>query len=147
MNRRDFLLLGATALASPAMAGAAAGYPFMQYEPGMVQECLADGKTVFLDFAASWCSTCRAQGRVLDDLLARNPHYLDTMVFIRVDWDQFSDAPLTRELRIPRRSTLLVLQGQHELGRLVAQTDPDKIKSLLDRGITTVARKDRVPLN
>jgi hypothetical protein len=36
---------------------------------------------------------------------------------------------------IPRRSTLLVLRGNQELGRIVAGTSATDIRQLMDRGL------------
>ena len=65
MNRRDFLLASAVVtLAMPIAARAAS-----DYSPELLAAELAAGKTVFLDFKASWCSTCAAQERVITALL------------------------------------------------------------------------------
>ena len=49
-----------------------------------------------------------------------------------MDWDTWGDGELSKALNIPRRSTLVVLKGKEELGRLVAVTDKDAIKALMD---------------
>jgi thiol:disulfide interchange protein len=131
MHRRTFL---GTALAATALPFAAQAAP-LDYTPGLVQERLAAGDTVFLDFKASWCSTCAAQERVLDQLKAENPAYEANVTFINVDWDNFRNAKLTKDLKIPRRSTLVVLKGDAELGRIVAQTNPKTIKALMDTAL------------
>ncbi len=132
MNRRDFLLLtAAVTLAAPAPARAAGGIP---YTPGAVDRALAEGKTVFLDFTASWCGTCRAQARVIAALRAENPAY-DAITFIDVDWDSYARAEITRRLNVPRRSTLIALKGDRELGRIVAGTGRAEIKALLDAAL------------
>jgi thioredoxin 1 len=129
MLRRDFMLLtGAVTLLAPFGAQAAP----TAYTPGLVDERLAAGDTVFVDFKASWCPTCAAQTRVLDALKAANPAYEAAVTFINVDWDDFGDDPLTVRLNIPRRSTLVVLKGEEELGRIVAGTAPEEIQALMD---------------
>ena len=65
-----------------------------------------------------------------------NPAYGDAITFINVDWDQHSNSELARTLKIPRRSTLVVLKGDQELGRIVAGTSKSKIKDLLDTALT-----------
>ena len=116
------------------MAGLAAG-PF-EYKPGLVKERLAAGETVFLDFKAVWCTTCRAQERVINTLRGQNPAYDENITFINVDWDDYGRSEFARNLRIPRRSTLVVLKGDEELGRVVANTLSDDIKALLDTALT-----------
>ena len=131
MNRRDFLALSATALALPRAAFAAP----LDYTPGLVDARLEAGETLFLDFKASWCGTCKAQEKVINALKAENPAYADNITFINVDWDSYAKADLTRRLKIPRRSTLVVLRGSEELGRVVADTSRDGIKALMDTAL------------
>ena len=57
------------------------------------------------------------------------------MTFVRVDWDSYGDQPVSTDRKIPRRSTLLVLRGDKELGRIVAGTSEADIKALLDKGL------------
>lgn len=132
MNRRDFLLLTGAVSLLPALAPLSATAALLDYTPGLVEERLAAGDTVFLDFKASWCSTCAAQARVLDALKTANPAYDAAITFINVDWDQYGDDPLTVRLNIPRRSTLVVLKGEDELGRIVAGTAFEDIQALMD---------------
>jgi thiol:disulfide interchange protein len=132
------LLLTASLLAAPLLLAprpAAAAGQFQDYKPGMVDAALKAGKTVFIDYAAEWCGTCKAQERVLDTLLRENPAYAAKMTFVRVDWDKYGTDAIAVMYNIPRRSTLLLLKGDKELGRIVAGTDTAAIKTLLDRGL------------
>lgn len=129
MNRRDFMwLTAAVTLALPTAARASTA----DYSPELLAAELAAGKTVFLDFKASWCGTCAAQGRVIEALKAAEPAYDATISFLNVDWDQWGDGELSKQLNIPRRSTLVVLKGKDELGRIVAGTAKADIKALMD---------------
>ncbi|SHI39184.1 Thioredoxin [Shimia gijangensis] len=130
MNRRDFLFFSAAASTFPSLAFAA-----MDYKPGLVQKHLDAGDTVFLDFKADWCSTCAAQERVINALKGENPDYEKNIVFVNVDWDTYSKDALTMFLNIPRRSTLVVLKGEDELGRIVAGTSRGDIKALMDTAL------------
>lgn len=131
LTRRTFLTATAATLALPMAARAA-----LQYRPGLVQEHLAKGDTVFVDFTASWCSTCRSQRKTLSELKAANPAYEANITFVDVDWDAYGKGDLSRSLQIPRRSTLVVLKGDQELGRIVAQTGRDTIKALMDTALS-----------
>ena len=128
MNSRDFMMLTASVTLVAPMAQAAGA----AYTPELLEAELAAGKTVFLDFKASWCSTCKAQGRVIEALKAENPDYTAKISFIDVDWDQWKDDMIVADLNIPRRSTLVVLRGEAELGRIVAGTAKAEIKALMD---------------
>lgn len=131
MNRRDLLLLSSAALLVPAASWAGP----VAYTPGLIDRELAAGKTLFVDWKASWCSTCAAQSRVLDALKAENPAYEQAITFIDIDWDTYKNDEITRRYNIPRRSTLLVLKGEEELGRIVAQTGTDQIRALMDTAL------------
>lgn len=129
MKRRDFLVLSAAgAVALPYAAQAAP----LDYEPGLLKKRLNAGETVFLDFKADWCGTCRAQERVINALKSANPAYEANITFINVDWDVYGKSQLVARMRIPRRSTLVALKGDDELGRIVADTREEKIRELMD---------------
>lgn len=134
MNRRTFLgtaLASATAFAAlPARAATGRAY-----EPGLVERELAAGRTVFVDFYTDWCTTCRSQAKTIAALKAENPAYEANIVFVAVDWDQHSQSELARRLNIPRRSTLVVLKGERELGRIVAGTRKAEIAALMDKAL------------
>jgi thioredoxin len=133
MKRRQFIALTGAATLTPMLAQAA--QKSLVYTPGLVDELLANGDTVFVDFFTTWCSTCRAQGRNIEALRDANPAYDESMTFVKVDWDIYSEDDLSIWLNIPRRSTLVVLRGDDELGRIVANTSKTAIKELMDLGL------------
>ena len=132
MIRRTFLALSAAALMIPQAASAEA---MIDYTPGLIEKALKDGKTVLVDYSATWCGTCKRQGRVINALRDANPAYDDAMIFVKVDWDTYKTHEVTIFRDIPRRSTLLVLRGDDELGRIVAGTGEAQIKALMDKGL------------
>ncbi|WP_107497859.1 thioredoxin family protein [Thalassobius sp. I31.1] len=131
MNRRTFLMTTAAAALMPALASAT-----QNYTPGLVDELLAEGKTVFIDFKTDWCTTCAAQERVIGGLKSDNPEYAENIAFVNVNWDNYANDELSIRLRIPRRSTLVVLKGEEELGRIVAGTSRSQIQALMDTALT-----------
>ena len=55
---------------------------------------------------------------------------------MRVPWGKYRKEPIVKELRIPRRSTLVMFDGKgEEVGRLIAQTSKKKIEELLKAGL------------
>ncbi len=131
MQRRTFI----TSAAALAVAGPAFASTGTAYTPGLVREELAAGKTVFVDFYTDSCTTCRRQERVINALKSANPAYGESISFVLVDWDQHANSELSVSLNIPRRSTLVVLRGEDELGRIVAGTRETEIKALLDTAL------------
>jgi len=133
MNRRLFIGSVAALISAPNIL--LAGEETSDYTPGLIAEKLAAGETVFVDFAATWCSTCKRQERVLNELRANNPEFDENISFVKVDWDTYGSTDVARSRNIPRRSTLILLRGDEELGRIVAGTNSDDIKALLELGI------------
>lgn len=133
MNRRTLILSGAATLVLPASPAFAAP---LDYTPGLMKERLAAGETVFLDFKAPWCGTCRAQERVLNKLKSEDGTYEQNITFINVDWDTYGKSQMADRLKIPRRSTLVALKGKQEIGRIVADTSERNIKKLMDAALS-----------
>lgn len=132
MKRRSFLMTAAAMSVTP-FAAFAAGY--VDYKPGVIDKALAAGKTVFVDYSAPWCGTCKRQERVIQSLRTADPKYDAAMTFVKVDWDTYKNEDVTVFRDIPRRSTLIVLRGDAELGRVVAGTSEAQIKALMDTGL------------
>lgn len=130
MNRRFFLASATTFLAMPKLLFA--GENTLDYTPGLIKEKLAAGETVFVDFAATWCSTCKRQERVISELRQNNPEFDKNITFVKVDWDTYSSHEVATSRNVPRRSTLLLLKGDEILGQIVAGTGSDEIKALLE---------------
>ena len=68
---------------------------------------------------------------MIEGLVSENPAYAGVTI-IRVDWDKEERGDLVKSLSIPRRSTLVVLKGAAELGRIVAGTGKAEIAALMD---------------
>ncbi len=137
MHKRTFVITAMALLiaALPMVESSRASENTINYSLGDIKKALNDGKTVFVDYAAEWCGTCKRQERVINKLRSENPAYDKAITFVRVDWDLFQNDEVTTSRNIPRRSTLLVLKGKRELGRIVAGTSESDIKSLMDLGL------------
>lgn len=134
MKRRNFLM--AAAMASVLPMAALANDTMVQYEDGLVKERLAAGETVFIEVGTAWCTTCASQKRTIAALRGDNAAYDEAITFVYMDWDLFKGSDLANELAIPRRSTLVVLNGEEELGRIVAGTSKSDIQALLDTALS-----------
>lgn len=132
MKRRHFIIAAAVTTLTPFTAAAEG---FVEYTPGLIEDALGDGKTVFVDYSATWCGTCKRQERVINALRASEPAYDNAMMFVKVDWDTYKNHDVTVFRSIPRRSTLLVLRGEDELGRVVAGTSEEQLQDLMNTGL------------
>lgn len=131
MKRRVFLAISSAAMLGPYMARAS--QDILEYETGLIEEKLAAGKVVMVDFYENYCSTCRAQARALKILRNENPAYDANIVFINVDIIENSD--LAKTHNVTRHGTLLMLLGDKVLARLDSETSADAIKGFLDAGL------------
>ena len=62
-------------------------------------------------------------------LVDKNPEYRKVKI-IRVDWDKFSRAPVTKELKVARRSTLIAFKGGKEQSRVIASAASSTLEGL-----------------
>ena len=136
MNRRSFVASTLAIAAVPGLSLAGAGE---DGTPADVAQALANGETVFIDFYAKWCSTCARQERVIETILRDEPAYRESVRFFALDWDRHQSSDLAKSLNIPRRSTLVVLKGDREYGRIVAGTSHAQIKDLMDIAVQVAA--------
>jgi hypothetical protein len=79
---------------------------------------------------------------VIKALRAANGVYEDKVAFVNVNWDTHRRSRISKDLRIPRQATLVVLTGEGEIGRLVAETRKAAIKGLLDKALATARAGD-----
>lgn len=70
---------------------------------------------------------------MLKKLRASYPQYDKSITFILIDWDTFGSHAVTTSRKVPRRSTMVLIKGGTEIGRLVAQISEQKIRALLDK--------------
>ena len=106
-----------------------------QYKPGLIKAALAKGETVFVEYYAPWCPTCRAQASVIRDILSENPDYDEKIRFVRVDWDTYRNSEIAKKYKVRRQSTLVMLKGKKVLGKLVAKTSRSEIAGLIKKGV------------
>ncbi len=130
MQRRTLLVLTAAAMLATPMAYAAEP---AAYSPELVAAELAAGKTVLIDFSASWCPSCQTQGRQLEALRAENPAYDAAITFVEADWDTYKDSALATQYGINHRGSLLVLRGDAVVFQSSTHSTKDALKAMLDQ--------------
>lgn len=131
LTRRHLLATGLALAVFPTTVAA----EIQAYTPGLAEQAMREGKLIVLIFGADWCSTCRRQERIVNDLRAASPRYDAELTIIRVDWDAYGTGELSRALAVPRRSTLIALNGDKELARIIAGTREAEIRQLMDRAL------------
>ena len=109
------------------------------YRPGLIQEALDNGEIVFVDYFANWCPTCKSQARVLAKLRNENPKYDEVLTFVKVNWDSYKNHEVATSRNITYQSSFILLKGDEELGRLIAQTSEEEIKNFLDLALASAS--------
>ena len=104
----------------------ASAIEFKAYTPEAFAAAQADGGPIVIDVHATWCPTCRAQRRVMDQL-AEDPLYDNVVVFV-IDYD--SEKAYMRMHWVSQRSTLISFNGSEEVGRLHNDTSFSVIEAL-----------------
>lgn len=107
--------------------GAAAAAEWTDYTLEDFAAAQASGETILVDVTADWCPTCRAQQPILDEL--RTEESLEDIRFIHVDFDIHKD--FLHAHNVPRQSTILIFDGEAEVGRSVAETDRERLRSFV----------------
>ncbi len=72
---------------------------------------------------------CLSQQRTVSVLIDSNPQYSD-ITFIRADWDIYRGSELVKELKVRRRSTLIMFRDGEEIARVIAQNNKDTIENM-----------------
>jgi len=118
----------ATGLALAAVASFAAELPFSQ--PAF-DKALAEGKPVVVDFAASWCPTCKQQKPIVQSL-AHDAKRKSLTIFV-ADFDK--EEALKKQLNVTMQSTLVAFKAGKEVARSTGQTDKAELGALLDKAL------------
>ena len=121
-------LFAAAGLALAAVAAFAGEVPFNQAE---FDAALAKGLPVIVDFAASWCPTCKAQKPIVQGLLAE-PNLKPVTLFL-ADFD--TELALKKQLGVTQQSTFVVFKGGKEVGRSTGQTQKDVLSELFHKAL------------
>ena len=88
------------------------------------------GEPVAVHFHASWCSTCKAQDKAFNQLQA-DPALKLTV--LQADYD--AEGELKKQLKVRNQSTLIVFRGAAERARSSGDTQPDRLKALLQKAL------------
>tara|TARA_B110000305_G_scaffold238348_1_gene303562 strand:+ start:2853 stop:3233 length:381 start_codon:yes stop_codon:yes gene_type:complete len=87
------------------------------------------GGVVLLHIHADWCSTCRAQDKILKSLMDNNNY--PGLTIMEINFDTQKD--LLKKYNVRYQSTLVLFKGNKELGSLTAKRNISAITSLLDK--------------
>ena len=120
--------LFAFGLAFAALSNAASPIPYTQDGFDALQKA---GKPTLVHIHAKWCSTCRAQSPIVDNLL--NQKEYQSITGLHVDYDSQKD--IVKALGANKQSTLIVFKGGKEVARSLGDTSPSGIESLIEKAL------------
>lgn len=132
-NRRSLIAMAGIALATT-FAIAPSDARTSNFSVSGYNKLLKSGKPFLIGVHTTWCTSCAAQKRVINTLKQNKPYR--GLRLVEMDWDKYRGSKIGRDLRIPRRSTLIMFNAKgKEVGRIIAGTGRSQIKRLIDKGI------------
>jgi thioredoxin 1 len=121
-------IMVAVGLSLTALAAMAGEVPF---DKAKFDAAIAQGKPVIVDFAASWCPTCKEQKPIVQGLL-KQPKLQPVTLFL-ADYD--TEVALKKQLGVTMQSTFVVFKEGKEVGRATGQTQKEVIGALFDKAL------------
>lgn len=125
MLKKSYCLLFVLALANASVT--LADERFEPFSAERFQALQSEGREILVEVYADWCSTCRRQGPILEELLGEAQ--FGKLAALKLDWD--AQRPEAQELGAPRQSTLILFSGSRRVGTSVAETDPQRLREFL----------------
>jgi thioredoxin 1 len=104
---------------------------FVPYSKSAHDMAIKEGKTIVIDFHASWCPTCRKQEPILNEIV--NMPEFKNVVGFKADYDKEKD--LKKSLKVSKQSTLVVFKGDSEVARSTGATNKKDIQMLIEKGL------------
>jgi thiol-disulfide isomerase/thioredoxin len=103
-----------------------------EYTKALLDQLLAAGQPVAVDFHADWCPTCRAQAPIITDLLSQ-PEFKNLTVLV-ANYD--TDLTLRKSLSVAQQSTIVVFRKGKEVARSTGDTTRAGLATLLRRALS-----------
>lgn len=90
---------------------------------------LADGKTILVDFFATWCGPCKMLAPVLEQVAPDYPE----VEFVKIDVD--NDPDLARRYGVNVIPTLFVIKNGEVTANTKGYMDADELRAFVDGGL------------
>jgi thiol-disulfide isomerase/thioredoxin len=129
MYMKTFLAIVTIALI---MVTAPAGADEQPFSTATLDQLLASGQPVAVDFHADWCPTCRAQAPIIRQLLS-TPEFKNLTILI-ANYD--TELALRKSLNVAKQSTLVVFRHGKEVARSTGDTSREGLAGLLRQAVT-----------
>ena len=86
------------------------------------------GKQIVIDVWKKGCSTCKAQSPTIEEAKKIYPN----AVFLKINFSDQKEA--VEKFDVVKQSTIIVFKGHKEMGRVVGETDKQKLLELISTG-------------
>lgn len=104
---------------------------FSSFDASEFRAAQQRGETIVLHFYSASCGACRVQSQALETALAA-PEF-ERVRRYRIGLD--AGEKVTRKPVITTLVTVVVFRGAEEIGRVVAKTDPDFLRTFIRRAL------------
>jgi thioredoxin-like negative regulator of GroEL len=104
---------------------------WLPFDGSAFKKAQTEGKTVVIDFHATWCPTCAAQRPVLEKLIGES-EFKNVVAFV-ADFDSSSE--IKKQMKVASQSTIVVFKGNREVARSTGVTNEDDLRTLLKKGL------------
>lgn len=120
-------VLSIAAVTAVALAGSAQAAEARKFDAAAFAAAQAANRPVLIEVAAWWCPVCASQERTIKAATA-GPAY-EKLLLLRLDYDK--QKAEWQKLGATKQATLIGYRGTREVGRVIFQTDKQKIGELL----------------
>ena len=99
-----------------------------KYQPGSFEHAQYHDKMIVVDIYKDGCGTCAKQVPALQAARGMYPN----AEFFRVDFA--NDKEAVKRFKAIKQSTIIVYKGEQERGRVMGETNKDKILKMIEKG-------------
>ena len=100
------------------------------YEASLFNKAQAENKMIVVDVYKDGCGTCARQKPALNEARTQYPD----AEFFRVDFASDKDA--VKRFKAIKQSTIIVFKGNQEKGRVLGETNKEKILTMISQGVS-----------
>lgn len=113
------------------LAAPAAAKDFSSYDKVKLDAAIKSGVPVVVHVHAEWCTVCRKQIDVLNEIF-KDPA-IAKITAVRVNYDV--DRDFVSAFKVKRQANILVFKGGKEVARIDYNPDPNRIEAAIRRAL------------
>lgn len=102
----------------------------LHYDATLFNKAQAENKMIVIDVYKDGCGTCARQKPAINEARVQYPD----AVFFKVDF--VNDKKAVKRFKAIKQSTIIVFKGKQEKGRVLGETNREKILTLISQGVS-----------